>query len=273
MKHLVLILYWLALIACQGNSGSATDATLDLVSELAQESADVLASVDEFTVQQVSQDLAIQNLFCSGKTFGVCTASTRIKDFAGCQRGFGTVVTGMVTLNFMGVGSSTCSISNINDSVTRMPNFTLQTARGANFQVTTTNQATGQVLRRTGANQFQYTSSGVRRRYTRPSGQVGLDLVTQTSNPILITGNLRSGRTLVSGTLQTTNQLTSEVCTYTPNSISWSSASCNCPTSGTWSVACETQGGFTIAYQAACGEAVITSNGQVTPLQLDRCNM
>lgn len=273
MNWYLLIVLSIMLLSCQGNSGSTSEANLNLVNELAQESADVLASVDEFTIQQHKTDLMIQSLFCSEKTFGACTAASKTKDFRGCQRGFGTMVTGMVTLNFSGLGASTCSMGNINDSVTRIPNFTLQTARGATFQLTANNQASGQVLIRTGANQFQYTSTGVRRRYTKSSGEVGLDLVTQTTNPIIITGNLRSGRTLVSGILQTTNQLTSEVCTFTPNGISWSSSSCNCPTAGTWTVACEEQGSFSISYQSACGEATITSNNQVAQLQLDRCNM
>lgn len=273
MKDIFWALFVLQLWSCQGNSGSANDVVLNLVSELAQESAEVLASVDEFTIQQQSSDVVIQSLFCSNKSFDPCIASARVKNFAGCQRGFGTTVIGMITLNFAGQGSSTCSMNTINDSVTRISNFTLQTARGASFRVTTPIPSTGQVLRRTGASQFQFTSSGVRRSYTRPSGELGLDLVTQTTNPLLISGNFRTSRTLVSGALQTTNQITGEVCTFIPNGISWGSSSCNCPSSGMWSVACDTQGSFTISYQAACGEASVVSSTQTLQLQLDRCNM
>jgi hypothetical protein len=178
---------------------------------------------------------------------------------------------GTVTLTFVGTGSTSCTMPANNDMVMRVPNFTASLVGGGTFTASSLS-ASGQVLTRTGASAYTFNNTGMRRTFVTGSNQTFIDMTSQTTSDIIFTGNSRTNRSITSGTLQLTNNLNGQVCNVTPNTVTWTSASCNCPTSGTWTGSCSTGEAINVAFTSTCGSVGVSFGTTVKTLTLDRCN-
>lgn len=256
------------------------------------ENADSLGSSSDLTTQQVGEAMvsidessgnssgtvtrsSFLEASCSGVSFAACGAtvsSTAIKDFAGCTVAGGLVsVTGNVSLTFTGTGSGTCTIPSNGDSVSRIPAFTATLVGGAAFTASALT-ASGQVLTRTGASSFTLNNTGIHQVYTSADGDVLADVTTTTTSDITISGTTRTNRVVNGGALQITNNLTTQVCTLSPNNVEWTSASCNCPTSGVWTGSCSTGEALSVAFTSTCGSVDTMFGTTSKTLTIDRCN-
>jgi hypothetical protein len=276
-----------------------TNYSIDSTTESAQQVGDAMAGVDESggntsgsiaslelrsaekTFARLSQgeaskseQLALMILplahaaACNTVAFNTCSANQKVRNFADCSTAGGGTMSGNVTLSYTGTGSATCTLPMSNDTVSRAPNFSVNGVRGASFAVASI--STGQTLTRTGATNFTFSNTGIRRTFVTPKGTTLLDITTSTSSPVSVTGNSRNTRTLSGGTIVVLNNLTSVSCSLTPSSVSWSSA-CNCPTAGSWSGTCSDATTLSVAFSNTCGESTVTKNGVVSTVTMDRC--
>lgn len=205
---------------------------------------------------------------CSLVGFDSCTSNQKIKNFTDCTTAGGGSLSGNVTLSFSGTGASSCSIPMSNDSVSRVPNFSITGLRGATFAVSAT--STGQTITRVNATDFTFSNSGIRRTFVTPKGATILDVTASTSSPITVSGTLRAGRVMTGGGLTIVNNLTSVSCSLTPSSVTWE-ASCNCPTSGSWSGNCSDSTTMNVAFNSTCGQATVTRGSESSTITMDRC--
>ncbi len=205
---------------------------------------------------------------CNAATFSTCAASKIVRDYTGCTTAGGGVMSGSTELTFSGSGTASCTILLANDYVDRKPNFSTTGLRGATFAVSAT--STGQRTTRTGATTFTFSNAGVNRKFTTPKGNVLIDITTSTTSAINVTGNSRNTRTMSGGAMLIINNLTAVACSLTPTGIAWT-ASCNCPTSGTWSGACTDSSTFSVAFSATCGQTTVTQGGATSTVNMDRC--
>lgn len=211
---------------------------------------------------------------CSGVSFGACGAiasATAVKDFNGCTIVGGlATVSGTVTLTYSGSGSGTCTIPAIGDSVNRVPDFGA-TLIGNNGSFVTSALSTGQTLTRTGSGTFTFNNTGIRRVYSSGSGNAIADITTATTADITVSGTTRTDRVVNGGTLQVTNNLTNEVCNVTPNNVAWTSSTCSCPTSGTWTGTCSTGQAVSVAFTSTCGTINTMYGTASKTVTLERC--
>ncbi|MFZ3231916.1 MAG: hypothetical protein WA160_17040 [Pseudobdellovibrio sp.] len=305
MKYLLLALISFIFAGCGGKS--ADDTTTTDLGETAQQIGDVMASIDEIggttgsiaynenTFEKTFARLAPEsnhetnksNLFkffqpdaqatavaCSTVDFGLCSSSAKTRTFSGCTVGSATF-SGTVNLAWTGTSSSICNLANASDTITRIPNFTVTGRRGATLAVTKTGTF-GQKLTwssGSGSNKiFALRNDGINRKFTSTAATVLFDQTTTTSTDLIISGNLRTGRTITAGTLRVTNNLTGQTCDYIPSNVTWT-ASCNCPTSGTWNGSCVTSGVGTTSTVTitGCGAGSYTEGTTTSTLAFDRC--
>jgi hypothetical protein len=206
---------------------------------------------------------------CSGYGFGGCTVAggggaTITRSFGGCTVG-SAQFTGDVTLSFT---NSSCKMLVNGDKIERNPNIAVSGRRSA-ILVISKSGSYGQRLTRTSASAFTFSSDGVTRKFTA-NGQTLYDQTTSTVTDITVTGASRASRTLSGGTLRVVNNLTSQVCDYTPNAVQWVSA-CNCPMSGTWTGSCTGGKTSTLTFTSTCGTATYTEGDETQTVALDRC--
>lgn len=303
MKKIILFLA-LSLFVFGCKKVDDTSYSVNTTTELAQQVGDAMASVDEsggsnlgaisqfemtsyeksfarLTHGEPINKTAILKLAlpdanaatCSSTTFTACSGSQRVRTFGDCTVGLGGTISGNVTLNFTGTGAGTCTIPSASDYVSRVPNYTITGLRGATFSVTAT--GSGQTMTRLNATQFTFSNSGIKRKFTTPSGTTLLDLTTTTTGTVTITGTSRNTRTMTSGGasegIVLVNNLTSVSCTLAPTSITWGNT-CNCPTNGQWNGNCTDGATFVIAFGSTCGQTTVTRNGtEVSTVTMDRC--
>ncbi len=290
MKNLLILSTFLLLSAC------AEDETVD-IQETAQQIGDVMASVDEsggssagslaFMESQQrfiaareknlrSWDvLGLVSLFqpiptaqataCKDTTFSPsCTSSSqRVRDLNGCTIGSASF-TGDITLDF---SNPSCNLSADGDTVDRSPNFTVTGRRGATLTVSKTGTI-GQRITHVNGENFTFSNDGVRRLFQFGSTSL-FDYTTQTTSDITVTGTNRAGRVMSGGNLRVTDNLSSVTCNYVPTNVTWT-ASCNCPTSGSWAGTCS-DGKSSAVNITGCGTASITMGEDSESLSFDRC--
>ena len=312
-KVLALMVCLIAVSGCKNNAED-TSYTVNTVTESTQQVGDVVASIDEsggstsggFTMNNEIEsarrayarmtggdtDKTVASMIvpeaqaaaCNTIGFDTCGttgAGKKVRDFASCTTGGGGTIAGNVTLTFNGTGSGTCTMPAVGDYAARVPNFTVTGLRGATFTV----EATGDGQRVTrdstgGSPAFTFTNSGIRRKFVTPKAVTLLDITSATTatGSVTVTGASRAGRIMNSvsgGGIVITNNLTSEACTLTPNSVTWA-AGCNCPTSGSFSGTCTgTSDTFTVTFGVTCGSVTVTKTGDATnePVTLDRCSL
>ncbi|WP_409479383.1 hypothetical protein [Pseudobdellovibrio sp. HCB154] len=212
---------------------------------------------------------------CSGVSFGACGATvsaTAVKDFNGCTIVNGLVtVSGTITLTYAGTGSGTCTIPAVGDSVAQVPAFTASLV-GNNGSFAASALSTGQTLTRASSGTFTFANTGIRRVYTSGSGNAIADITTLTTSDITISGTTRTNRVINGGVLQVTNNLTNEVCNVSPNNVTWTSGSCSCPTSGTWTGTCSTGQPVSVAFTSTCGSVETMYGTASKTLTIERCN-
>lgn len=307
----LLIISILVLVSCGKNEDDGSNYIIDSTSEMAQQVGDSMASMDEsggstsgtltelyISGQQKTfvrlnnseklspinalariSDQNLSNLFiskadagtaCNTIAFSACSSGQRIRTLNACAivNDTGTI-SGTISLAYSGTGVGNCTMPLSNDYVVRVPNFTITGLRGATYAVSAV--STGQQVKRTGANAFTFSNTGIRRKFTSGGGTVLLDVTTNTSAPIGITGDARNTRTIGGGgNLIVTDNLTFNTCTLTPLSVQWT-ASCNCPTSGSWTGSCGDGKALAIAFTNTCGAVQVTHGADVKLLTMDRC--
>lgn len=279
-----------------GLSQCGTVATTD-VEETAQQVGDAMAAIDESggsggtiadlelnekTLRRLSpanflesiQDKLISDSYAAtcalSSTFGTCSANTITRTFGGCTIGSATL-TGTVTLTWGGASSS-CVMAAASDYITRSPSFSLTGRRGATLTSVKTGTFGQKITWSSGSGAstvFSFTNDGIRRLFTATSGAITYDFTTTTTSAITITGTSRASRTLSGGGLRVTNNLTSVICDYVPTNVAWS-ATCSCPSSGSWAGSC-TDGKTTTITMTGCGTATYTLGSDTQSVSFDRC--
>lgn len=275
---------------------SANSATIE---ETAQQVGDVMASIDEsggssgnLAGYQKSFDkmyatyvpsTKLETLFdslnptvvaasCSSGTFSTCSSNTITRTFSGCTVGSATF-NGTVSLAWSG-SSTNCQMGSTSDTITRTPNFTMTGRRNATLYVTKPSGSTGQVMTWTSGSTsatriYSYANGGINRKFVLNSTAL-FDQTTATTTPLTITSSLRYNRVLNGGSLRVTNNLTGNVCTFSPTNVTWGSSSCNCPTQGYWTGSCTSTGSITLEI-TGCGTGTYTEGNDFTSVTFDRC--
>lgn len=297
-----------ALSACGAKSSDVSGAP---VTETAQQVGDVMSSVDEAgslngsiafmehskkTFARLAPDELQENVVanfllpqanavtcdagqggyaaCSGGGSGSTT-----RTFAGCTVGGSVTFTGTVTNTWSGTAVN-CVLGAVNDAITRVPNFTVQGRRSAALVVSKSG-AVGQRLTwasGTGASKvFNFSSDGINRKFTNSSGVVTFDHTTSVVNStITITGTQRLNRTMTGGTLRVRDNIAKVNCDFVPTNLTWGSASCNCPTAGSWTATCTRDADSstytsTLVVSSVCGSATFTDSTGSNDVKFDRC--
>jgi len=293
------IFFFFLLSGCTPILDNATTSS-STIEDTAQQVGDVMASIDE--VGDSSGNLAsyqkdfdrmyaqyipsnkYEKIFdylspnlvaasCNTGTFSSCTGGNTItRTFSGCSVGSATF-NGTVTL-LWGGASSNCSMGSQGDTITRTPNFTMTGRRNATLYVTKPPSSTGQVLTwisgsASATRTYSYANGGINRKFVLNSTSL-FDQTTSTTTPLTITSSLRLNRVLNGGTLRVVNNLTSNVCTFSPNNVTWTSSTCNCPTQGSWTGSCTSTGSITLEI-TGCGSAKYTEGNDTTTVTFDRC--
>lgn len=275
------------LSSCSDSEDETAATSLSSNDQIVQQIGEMMISVDESSgnssgtivrgYNNVVHPSSILNSHteatCSGVSFAACASDSRVKNFGGCTLAGGLLtVDGNVTLTFVGTGAASCTMPTIGDMVMRVPAYSASLPSGAGIFTVAALTASGQILTRTGASSYEFNNTGVRRTFTGNNGSVALDMTTQTTSDITLTGNSRLNRTITGGSLQLTNNLNSQVCTVSPNAVTWTSANCGCPTSGTWTGSCSTGENINVAFTSTCGSVGVSFGATSKTLTLDRCN-
>ena len=276
------------------------------IQESAQQIGDVMASIDESgggsgAIAQMQFENSLQKMLaryapddtpargalaqlalpvaeatsCYGFGFGSCggaSGTTIVRNFNNCTVSSASL-SGDVTLVWGG-GASACSLTSPGQHITRVPNFTLSGRRGATLSVTKTGTI-GQRLTwasGTGTSKvFNFSNDGINRKFTATNSTVFYDQTTTVSGTITVTGTTRASRVINGGgSLVVTNNLTANVCTYTPTNVTWDTPTCTCPTQGYWSGSCA-DGKSTTLTLTGCGVANYTEGSETVALSFDRC--
>jgi hypothetical protein len=175
--------------------------------------------------------------------------------------------TGSVTLTFDdGTVDGTCSLATNGDSVSREPDFTITGRGGGTFTVSRTGAFGQKIEKKPGG--FEFTSDGIRRVFVNSTGSTVGDFTTETTSAIGVNGAARINRVLNGGNLRVTNNLTDEVCDYSPEDVTFE-AGCNCPVSGKWVGECTSKP--TEIEITGCGTGTVTVDGASRELSFDRC--
>lgn len=282
------------------------DATAELdMAETAQQIGDVMASIDEAggssgtianleksaektfaryspnTSNKLNKATLVSQIIqpeanataCTGFGFAGCTTGTITRTFGGCTVGEATF-TGTVVLSWTGTGAGSCTLVTANnDYLTRVPNFSVTGRRGAAVLAVTKTGTYGQKLALAsisggGTKTFSLTSDGINRKFTL-SGTTLFNQTTTIPSAISVIGTARSSRVLSGGSLRVTNDMTAVTCDYIPSAVTWT-ASCNCPTSGTWNGSCSS-GSTSVLTMTGCGTGTYTEGSTTTTVALDRC--
>lgn len=318
-----LVLFWAACIFLVGCKKNDDTATVSDIEETAQQIGDIMASMDEQggstgtvasidkihyqkTFERYNEDPPaavasnVMNILlapaeaadCStggvGAGWGVCSGRTLTRSFNGCSIGFGTVLSGDVTLTWTGGTNSNCSWGTpaAGATIKRIPNFTLTGRRGATLSVTAkrvdgTTTSDGQLLTYVSGSSpnmvFHFTNDGVRRKFTAASSAVLFDQTTtvSTGSPLVVTGNARTNRVMNGGFLTVTDTLNGVICQFSPSNVTWSSSTCNCAVQGSWSGTCDNGVSADLAING-CGTGTYsetsTSGTTTTTVTFDRCS-
>jgi hypothetical protein len=205
---------------------------------------------------------------CSTAWSESCVGSSIIHNYNGCTIGSATV-SGTATLTWA-VANSGCSISGDGGTITRVPNISITGLRNATLSITKS-ATVGQVLTRVNSTSFNLTNDGIRRKFTLGSTTL-LDKTTSTvtGSPITITGTSRTSRVMNGGYLRVFNNISNTYCDYTPESVTWSTTSCNCPVQGRWKGTCSDSKSVTLDI-TGCGTATYTEGNDTSSVNLDRC--
>lgn len=293
---LVLFLSFVS-FSCKQSLERAIGAQLD-AADMGQTVGDVMASIDESGgstgtlsymksemktiasyVPAASEKTSLMSLMitpaeattCSSAPgFGSCTNNVIVRNFNGCTIGSATV-SGTVTLTFMdGTVNNVCTVGSTGNQIYRAPNFQITTSTGAKLAVTKTGTY-GQIMTKLSTGQlYSITNDGVNRKLTF-NGSTLVDITTTISSAdqLVVSGTNRTNRTLSSGKITLTNNITGKVCTLQPSNVTWT-GSCNCPTSGTWTGTCDSGTNATLNI-TGCGTATATLNGDSKTVSFDRC--
>ncbi|MGZ3691078.1 MAG: hypothetical protein ACXVAX_06230 [Pseudobdellovibrio sp.] len=293
----LLLIACLFFFGCKNENKSSNDT----VEETAQQVGDVMASIDEAggSTGSISRlDTSIQKTFarysphdienpnpltaffipkaeatsCAAGAggFGSCNANIKHRTFGGCTVG-SAVMSGDVTLTWGG-SSANCTLgTNPGNTITRVPSYSVTGLHDAVLSVSKTGTV-GQRLTLTGSSPmtFLFTNDGIKRKFTTSNNTVIFDQTSSVTSAMTITGADRNSRVLSGGSLRVTDNLNSTTCDFSPTNVTWNTASCNCPTQGSWSGTCS-DGSTTTLQITGCGTATFTKDSTTTNVSFDRC--
>lgn len=298
-KYLILFLnltLTTVLIACNKDVTSSADNQ-----EIGQQIGDAMASVDEagtssgsIAMNELKYKNGLQKAFlrlnprtpfmdsiipqafattCSSAPgFGACSSNTITRNFSGCTLG-GATFNGSVNLAWGGGTASNCTMMGAGDYITHVPDITVTGLRNSTLAITKTGPIGQRITWASGAGAskvFQLTNDGIRRVFSL-NGTTLFDFTTKTTSAITVTGTSRSSRIMNGGVLEVTNNVSGNVCTFSPTNVTWSSANCNCPVQGSWSGSC-TQGESTTLTLSGCGAGTLTMGSDSQDISFDRCS-
>ncbi len=258
-------------------AGGCAPATETGEDDIANTAGDVMASADEAATALSANAVRAQAFATCGfgaASWSSCAAGMRTRTFEDCSVGLGTW-NGSVILTF---SQAACTMSSANDTVTRAPNFTITGRRSRTLTLSTGTGGVfqGQRLTRGAtAGTFSYEVSKIKRVATDATGATTLDLESNTSTGITLTGLARANRTMDGGTLEITDALNTQTYTLTPEAVTWD-GTCTCASSGRWIGSVSTTGSTadttTVTVKiTACGSADVTLGDTTTSVELDRC--
>jgi Tfp pilus assembly major pilin PilA len=289
----------LVIFGCKNNDTATTASDIE---ETAQQVGDMMASVDEagrgttaiafdqnlqnsiektfanYGFSQNKTNLWSQLIFiptaqatsCSASAYNCNGAGVVTRDFAGCTTGVATF-TGTSTLTWSNLSAS-CTMTAAGESITHVPDITATGLRGATLRITKSGTVGQKLTWASGTGMsrvLNYSNDGIRRVFTAGSSTL-FDMTAITTSDLVITGTDRSSRIINSGALLVTNNLNAINCSYVPSNVTWSSVSCNCPVSGSWTGTCS-DGRNTTLNITGCGTATYTDGISTVGLNLYRC--
>jgi hypothetical protein len=199
--------------------------------------------------------------------FSACADGVRTETFSSFPIGRATL-DGSVTLTFS--DRAGCLLAAPGDSVNRLADFTITAPAGGVLSVTSSGG--GQTLTRTAAG-FDFAVPGMERMLMGARGAALLDISSETTTPLTITGSSRDDLTIVSGTLVVTHHLAGYAVTLTPENLAWD-GHCSCAVSGklTGTVSGGSAAGDSATVTiTGCGTADVDVGGDAEPVTLDRC--
>ncbi|MFN7685352.1 MAG: hypothetical protein ACK5QT_08075 [Oligoflexia bacterium] len=266
---------------------SACGRGLDDQEEYAQSVGDVMSSMDEssgqtgggFAYFRIPERLKPRSTFfdvlmpdayaasCTLQSFSACASGVRTRTFGGCTFAGGRVtLSGTVSLTFS--DTSSCTMNDTNESVTRTADFTISGRRGS---LTVSAPGGGQTVTRTSSG-FDYSVGGMKRVLKDSDGETIADIETRTLSVIAVTGTTRTNRVMNGGQLEIKNLTRGTTAVLTPSNLTWS-ANCNCAVSGSLSGTTsgdESFDDFKIEI-TGCGTATVSSGGASVDVEFDRC--
>ena len=281
------------------------DVAASSISETAQNVGDVMASIDEasgnntgtialneqselapFSQYAEGKSTRTESLLrltvpaaraevCGASSFATCDSAnhTVTRNFNGCTVGV-AVFSGTVQVKWGGASVSGCTIGvGTGSYISRVPDYTVTGLRGANLRVSSAGSYGQKLTYVSGATpnwQMDFTSDGIRRKFTDSNGTVLYDTLTSTTSAMRISGNNRLNRTLSGGVLRVKDNLNSVTCDFIPTNVTWADGSCNCPSQGSWSASCS-DGSSSVLTLKGCGVADYTSGSDVQSVNFDRC--
>jgi hypothetical protein len=291
---IVFLLCSVGLSGC-GLSGTSTNDEND---EWAQQVGDVMASIDEMggssgTLSKLDPSylklrdrfrprISFPDLISSAAasscgtslTFGTCFVLTLIRTFNSCTVD-GAAFSGSVSLTWAGAGTA-CAInfSSTGGNITRKPTYSVTGLKSASLEVKVASPSNyGQRITHVSGSGssavFSFSSDGINRKFTDSFGSTAFDFTSSTTSNLTVTGTSRYPRLINGGPLHVVNNLNSVNCDFTASSVAWS-GTCNCPTSGSWSVSCS-DGKTGSLYLNGCGSATMTLGGVSQSVSFDRC--
>jgi hypothetical protein len=206
-----------------------------------------------------------------------CSSGSKSANYVNCLT-WGGVINGSIDLTY---SSATCAMATGN-SLIRKVNLTRDGIFGATITTDSTNPSTaydgtavgaGATITNTGSGTYTYSLDGVHKVRTTPLGKTAYDVNVMTSSPMTLSGSLSGNRTVDGGSVVVYHNLAKYTAIFTPHNLSYNSATCCHPTSGTLDVSYSgsVNGGGSVSFNSTCGLVTLTLDGESQEVNLHGC--
>lgn len=213
-----------------------------------------------------------------------CSSNADAISWGGCSVGLATL-TGGWTETWSGGGTCPTAPATAGHAVTRTSTSQILTlASGATLTTDTNAQttfdgtvlpATGTVVTSGGGSARTIVVNGVHRVFKGPLGRTWYDH-SITSTGLTSNGTRAAGNRVITGTATTYHNLAKYKAVHTFNTVTWGSASCCYPTSGSISsvlTGTGRSGNVSITFSTSCGTATFTDTDSTTStVVMNQCN-
>ena len=263
------------------SQASESSSSVGLMGEIPSDAAADLGSADS---QLPVHPLASA---CNFSARGACAASADTIAWGGCTVDYGYgVMTGGWAESFSGTNASTCTVPIVNgETVLRTSSgSTITGPLGGNI-ATDTNGGTAwdnTVIPSTGSSIVNnsgtrtITVNGTHKVGKGPLGKTLFDHFIVTTTPLTVTGTrLAATRAITGGVLKVYHNLARYSASFTFSGVTWGSAICCYPTSGsiTGTLTGSLTGTTLLTFSSTCGSATYQDTGASsgTPITLSQC--